>query len=911
MPEPAAGQGVSLASADRIAMITRGDEVRTASAVTVVSKPPSFETVEIPRPDGFRIGQALEYQVISTGEMPILGVLRGTIPPAGSGSVLLTLSVPPRARAGIIEVARVRFTAPGIVPVEVPVQVEVSPAAAIDLHLLDGTSMVVRGERLQLRYTVANVGNRAEEVTVAAILPPAWRTSGEQHSAMTLGVNEMREQLLVLEVPASASTGSAIVRLVATIAGQPVATAEARVTVLDARRTTGSGPRLTTGLVAAAGPSDGATYAYTAAIDGQLTPGIRIRGRFQGSPERSSGGNLLFHRLGASRLPSSLELSASSWRVAVGHAGARFSDLTGNQVMGTGATSTIRSARWTATAVAARPGSGRVGDQREGLLAGGRLEFNTGSVRLGATGSHLVERGYEERRLDAVGLDAMAPSLWGGELSAELAHRRYATGAGLGYSARFVRRTPTDNLSVQVTHAPGGRLAYAQAADQVSVSAGRALTSFLGIHGGYWHSRDGRTSSFSSLASGGWNGSANLRISQGFSMGLGGRRSSFDATGAAGRFSTIEEAVEANLNIHTGAVYARGRSTIGTTRRETAISPDTPGTVEAGRRLTLDGTLGARSSVGHFSVGGRYERSDAASGSIPVRAEVNLRAGGVPIIRRGAVQIRAMAELRQSYWPGFGPARTGVVTGLTADLPLGFAIELAAERNPFFVGANGTAGWLYGVRIERSTRLPALAREETRGVVYHDVNGNGQRDPGEPGVAGAVVNRGGAIAVSGEHGTYSLPGTTGGYGALDPFSLGHGWITGSVGVVDGRQEIAVIPVAPVEVLLTIDDPQGRGIAIDVLTPAAVLARDESGRVWVARREGAARAFFDALPAGQYTIEVDLLEVREPLRAVEAMPAFTVRAGARSTPITVRLSPRQMQVRQLEPTPTHDPGDPSR
>jgi hypothetical protein len=846
--------------------------------------------------------------VISTGQMPILGVVRGALAPSSTASVLFTLSVPSRARAGVTEVARVRFTSPGAVPVEVPVQVEVAPSAAIDLRVLDGAPMVVRGQRLSLRYSLANLGNRAEEVRVTALLPPGWRALGDTPLSVTLGVNERHEQLLLLDVASHASTGSATVQLVASIGERPVATAEVRVAVLETRRSEASGPLLTTGLVVAQGHASDATYAYSAALEGELAPGVRVSGRLQASPPQGAGANMVSYRLGASGLPSRLELSAQDWRVGIGYAGMTLDELTGHNVMGMGASSTIQRGPWSVSAVAARPGTGRPGDRREGTVAGGRIERRAGSLVLAATGSHLFESGYEDRRLDALGVSAAMPDLWDGKFSAELAQRRFASGSGLGYSARYTRRTPTSHLDARLTHAPGGRRAFAQAADQVSVQAGRALTRFLGVHAGYWHSRDGNTASFSRLASRGLNGGTTLRISEAMSFGLAARQSRFEAVGSGGAFSTIEQALEASLSMSAGALVIRGRSSLGSTRRETGGSLGAPGTTESGRRLTLDGSVGHRSGVGYFSLDARYERTGPGSGSLPVRAELAARAEGVPIIGRGALQVRAMAELRQTYWPGFGPSRSTLAAGLTADLPFGFAVELAAERNPFLVGADGRPEWLYGLRIERSTRLPALAREETRGVVYHDVNGNGRRDPGEPGFAGAVVQRGGVGVVSDAKGTYRLPGATGGPGTLDPFSLGHGWITGAVSETGGRREIAVIPVSPIRVLLAIDDHQGRGVASDLLAPAAVLARDGHGRVWVARRDGADDAFFDALPAGRYTLELDLLEVKEPLRVVGALPSFTVGVGKQAEPIVVRLRPREMQIRQLDPNGAVDHGE---
>jgi len=54
---------------------------------------------------------------------------------------------------------------------------------------------------------------------------------------------------------------------------------------------------------------------------------------------------------------------------------------------------------------------------------------------------------------------------------------------------------------------------------------------------------------------------------------------------------------------------------------------------------------------------------------------------------------------------------------------------------------------------------PAWAQSEStaRGIVYHDINGNGVREPGEPGVRGVRVSNGREIVKTDARGAYALP----------------------------------------------------------------------------------------------------------------------------------------------------------
>jgi hypothetical protein len=369
-----------------------------------------------------------------------------------------------------------------------------------------------------------------------------------------------------------------------------------------------------------------------------------------------------------------------------------------------------------------------------------------------------------------------------------------------------------------------------------------------------------------------------------------------------------ESGIEANVDYHGRVAFLSLRSSAGTATRRTQTPDDIAPLTEVGRRVSLGGTLGARLGRGTVHLEGRYDRTESGVGGLPERAEVSLRLDRLALGSRGAFHLQANAEIRKSFLTGLGPVGLAASTGIEATLPYGLTIAWAAERNPFFLAIAGNGAWVHAVRIERRTVLPSFRRSGQRGIVYRDLNGNGRREAGESGVPGALVMQQGVQAVTAPDGVFRLDAdASGGEAALDPMSLNAGWIAGRRSDVAGRLELAVVPVAPIVVMLSVADPQGIGVGTDTLGPAAVLARHESGRLWVARRSGADSATFDALPPGRYDLQLDLTEVGVPLTVVGSLPSFVVGAVP-PEPIHVVLAPRQVHVRQLDsPPPMNPPG----
>jgi hypothetical protein len=117
-----------------------------------------------------------------------------------------------------------------------------------------------------------------------------------------------------------------------------------------------------------------------------------------------------------------------------------------------------------------------------------------------------------------------------------------------------------------------------------------------------------------------------------------------------------------------------------------------------------------------------------------------------------------------------------------------------------------------------------------------------------------------------------------------------------------RWEIPLIPVAPVEVRLTLATGAVASVSTEALNSVLVIARDTSARALVGRRAALDRVVFDALPPGRYTLEVDASAASEPIRVDGELPSFDVGPGGGRPSLEVRLAGRALNIRRAPSAP---------
>lgn len=225
----------------------------------------------------------------------------------------------------------------------------------------------------------------------------------------------------------------------------------------------------------------------------------------------------------------------------------------------------------------------------------------------------------------------------------------------------------------------------------------------------------------------------------------------------------------------------------------------------------------------------------------------------------------------------------------TAEFVLGFSADFGGMRSTSQVTATpeglgrgyqyvqGTVLWDEASARVRAGNMPRVERSGVAGVVYLDENGNGHRDPGEPGLEGVRVIIEGRSVTTGADGHYYLDDLVPWEStriSVQQTSLPHPLWTPAVGSVD-------VPLAPSSV---------RRVDLGVVRGGEV-----RGRI--------VRAGPDGRDQGVPGVPILLIDLKHPERTVE-VPTFSdgtfYAMGIRPGGYEIRVTPGSLRGLGLEP-----------
>lgn len=894
-PVRAPGSAASPSSA----VVPRADpgslERETSAIVVADATPRSFHVVTVPIPPELQRAGTVRFDVTRTGGATVLGSTSGTLDPrAASSAVVLTIGVPAVATGGRARVAVVRLAADGYAALRVPVELDVAGIARLEITPKRPMHGAQRGDRVEVSFEIRNVGNVRDTIDVSVDAPPSWSIRFSEPPHVVLGPGESVERTIFVNVPTLSDLGDFGVALVATSRAGGRARGLATIEVTDGLGSGfQSGPVVTLGAGSTTRLGGDLRAVESVALQGPVGDALTVSGRLSAPLPSDPVASRLLAMLGYSSRSNYLTLAASGWSATLGNTGVGLPDLGGQRVFGRGGTLRLGSRSRSVALFAASPDGAGGSSWNQSSLIGASVETAIGTGALTAFLAHLRDSTYTIRALDAAGIGLDARPWNDGMLSGEVAARSYRGGGGLGAAGGL--RTPVagGQLDLQLTHAPGGSGAFALATDAFTATGAR---SFGRLHAelSYWTMRDENRSS-DDVASIGWSVSPSYPVLPVLTLASYAQGSSYSTNGIDGGFASTQR----DLGLR--AVLVRGGYELTADARASAVSRAINGVSGAvvndeSRRVVDRLRLDHAGARGEFGFGGSMETNIAGEMSTPPQRTFDAYVGRLQLFP-GLPHVTFTGSA-QRLW--FGDAAL-TTSRLEANLELqrSTRIVLGVERGT----ARDAAGLLQTVltlKVERAARLPALGRRSMNGVVFEDRNGNGVRDPGEPGVSGIVVRRGPQSSVTDAAGVFRLDDRAPGRVEIDARSLPTGWLPSSRSIAGDGEALSfgVIPTSALDVdvkLVQVDDAAPRVRA----GRGTLTLRDSTGRAWTAWTDGALHATFDALPIGRYTLTVELEETSEPL-IVDRIAPIDVTGGARRRLVVVTARTRPLRMFRAEP-----------
>jgi hypothetical protein len=903
LASPASGQRVTTGRAGELLaspiapIVARADSAKEATitlpSVVASGAPRSFQVVSISVPATFATAPDPQVEIIAHGEFVVLGprtraLVSGEV---RKSRVAITIGIPAGALAGHLRAAEARFSAPGTPTVVVPVDIDVSLVRRLMLRPAAEPANGQAGSDVVLRFEIENSGNARETVDAEFSLPSGWSSRDLRHRAIVIEPGTTVKRAARVAIPKLSSTGSSFVKLDLWDDGGSLASSTMTVEVVNASSIgRQSGPNIVSALSQSSNENGGQNRAYSITANGALFDSVRIDARMSHSSSLGAAASNSFARMGTFVSSPSVVLSSPSGQLSLGNTGTSFSELTGLYPYGQGALFRIRKPDWDLVTLGAVSMQPRESGKRQPML-GVRLERQLGELRLSSSLSHLADGGMSARRLDAIGIGAAIPALFGSTLKAEIAERRFEAGRGFGWSTEILRTRGGSSEQFRVTHAPGGSDAFARATNEIVANVSERLGSRVMVSASGWRTTD-QTTVFSGLTSSGASLRPQYDIYPGATLALEARTYLFDADSRAGAtnpassFGSRESQIGFSLSSHIRQFYVNTSAFLGNVERSAAPTGQTVIRDRAPRNYWIT-AAGWSSAGGLVEVQSRIEQTRDRGGFVNQQNIYGLRGEQVMVGWLGG--IRAEADLQRIH--GFGSEKsTAMRGGISVPLISGFALKLDAERNSIFRTTSGRTPWIFGTRIEHAFTLPMIRTPGTTGYVYEDMNGNHRRDLGEAGVAGAMVRRGSETSIADENGKYRVGGDGAQPVVVDEASLPEGW-TGSA---PSRGDLAVSLSRSAQVELVVAPRSGISAVEVDLTKALIIARDAAGREWSARMTGPSTATFDALPVGVYTLEFDLTQLSEPLAPRGEVPPLVV-DGKESRSLTITLDPRPIRM----------------
>lgn len=870
--------------------------------VSVAGAPRSMVSFVVALPVQLYNAGDVRFRVERSGLVELLGrlegVLGGRTDGTGRRQFQLTLRVPADAMVGLLDVGDVIFETTDGRIVTMPLVLRVPAVRAFRVLAPAPVTELRAGDRVELAFRVENTGNTTEQVALVVAPPDGWTLRTSVVTAVAVAPFAAREVLVRLTVPAGAQGPhrvTARLRETASRDSVVIASADAILSLADV------GPAIegfqVTPFLAMSGSQLGTAVAFGAGISGPISDGVRFTLRVtpEATGNLAGAGLTQFNAFGPLFQGS---VQARGWGAEFGLVSAQLPDNAGRVASGEGVTGRLQVGARSIDVLAVRaPRGGIVETQAVAVRA--TQPFGSGSATVALSSLQQETQGVPTRELRAATFDLAQQAFGDWGVSGGVALRQFLGRTGIGFGAGLARRTDVDDFDARILHSPGGVAAFGLARDQVNVNWRRALTNRWSVLATASGSRD---AGFSNTAVTTYGVSIGQQLAVGeFSTGsLRVDRNDFSVGTLGVEFGGFGSSAQ-------GAEIGFASRTLGISWASTARAEVLGRTTEllGGRLLesrALQQSISANANrafdrLGTFSLGGTAARLTPGLGFAGVSTSVYGAISSSPV-SIGASKLSL--ELRTSVAKAIAlESRVSSSLGATVLLPSNVEVRFTVERNPFITLGGRGGAWSGALRISSTT---SVARPnvfmKTGGVVFNDLDGDGERDRGEPGVPDVVIAVDNHRFRTDQEGVYRLPPNVRGRVRVESAELPIGFIVSPAasGRLPERGDIPLRQTGSMAVRLQLS-PNADGVIPQAdVSKVSVWLIDASGFEWAGEQVEPGLVRFPNIPVGRYTFAYDFTRAGEPIRAEDGLLAEV----ASMTERTVTLLLRGRGVRIIAP-----------
>jgi hypothetical protein len=795
-----------------------------------------------------------------------------------------TFGVPADAGAGRLVVARLTLDGADGHRQERELAVRVVTRRGARFQAADDIVTTAPGAMAEVGYRIRNDGNAADTFHVRLTAPSTWVVPTPV-ATLVLPAGEEAVGSFRIQVPTAASLGEEhVVRLVAE--GADVREVRsARVLIVGDDSRIGNLATVPGSIfLGSAFDEAGATSAVAFHARGEVRPGTRLTLDLR-HLEASTSAPALRSAMAGPRMR--LALDGSGWSARGGDIISLPGLVQGPSIQGRGVEGTYGLGSWTGEAFVARPWS-YMGVSEAGHIVRAGARYRTGMGDFGLRAASVQRDGGLFGGYEQAGA-ALTYSFRGAghNVEAEAGAMRVADDGGsvtgMATQLRYALNRGPVSLSARLRTVPGTTSRTASHGNEAFVAGDIILARAVTLTGSAYSTDAPRVDGSPHPESRGATGGFRFRLPAGINSRLMATYRSNEMAGST-TLATSTRALAVGADVPVAGIVLQSDVQLGRTRLGPEDRPYRNARV--GARWSQAGQW-AWLGVNHYDygVGGPQTRMELTGATRLGPAELQ---GGL------SARIDDATELtRASVW-----------SGLTVPVIDRTSVSLGVE----YRGYMQTSPWRLSMGVGRSMGVPIPVGRVpvVQGVIFEDLDGDGARGAGEPGVPGVVVTLGGLRTRTDADGRFRFYDTSGGPLRVDATSLPRG-VTVAPGVELPTRGVATIPVArtaSLELRVFLDRGDGMvGEGAGFATGAIATLRDATGTERDAAVDAAGRARFGGVVPGTYVLTIRRPNGRGNGAAFEA--EVVLEPGARES-MVIGIPYRSLPIRlpngeQLGPT----------